>query len=428
VNRRTHVLIAAMAGAVLPLALLAGSVSPVAQAVTPVPAAMPAAPVVATSGSLSFSPVAYATNGAITATFVKTAWVKNRPVTLQSFNGTAWVRVGSTVKMSSTGKAVFVFSKAAPDATLTYRALATSYTYKAGKKKKVAPEATTAEKMIPADWNLAFRDYFSTTGPLDPATWSHALDDNYGAVGRWCSAPNVANVSVVKDRAELKVTRVTDATEVATVVAATKVKQRAARDAAIKAAKSKSALKAAKAMKVDGCPNGVFRNVRESTESANRFYMKTGILAAQVTFPIGQGMHGGVWLQSTSGAELDMIEAFGYRKGITNVVHIADGRKAMSESSKWVAKSAVNKSSWWGKSHVFSIEWTRSDIVFRMDGAETKRMKNQKLPDADYCIVMSMLTSDWETGRIKKPVNGGKKVDLAKSVMKVDWVKAWTKA
>jgi len=110
------------------------------------------------------------------------------------------------------------------------------------------------------------------------------------------------------------------------------------------------------------------------------------------------------------------------------VVHVADGRKAMSESSKWVAKSAVNKSSWWGKSHVFSIEWTRSDIVFRMDGAETKRMKNQKLPDADYFIVMSMLTSDWETGRIKKPVNGGKKVDLAKSVMKVDWVKAWTKA
>lgn len=426
-NRRTHFLIAAMAGAVLPLALLAGSVSPVAQAVTPVPAAMPASPVVATYGSLSFSPVAYATNGAITATFVKSAWVKNRPVTLQSFNGTAWVKVGSTVKMSSTGKAVFVFSKVAPDATLTYRALATSYTYKAGKKKKVAPEATTAEKMIPTDWYLAFRDYFSTTGPLDQATWSHALDGNYGALGRSCSAPNNANVSVVKGRAELKVTRVTGATEVATVVAAAKAKQKAARDAAIKAAKSKSALKAAKAMKVDGCPNGVFRNVRESTESANRFYMKTGILAAQVTFPIGQGMHSGVWLQSNSGVELDMIEAFGYRKGITNVVHVA-GRKAMSESSKWVAKSAVKKSSWWTKSHVFSIEWTRSDIVFRMDGAETKRMKKQNLPDADYFIVMSMLTSDWETARIKKPVNGGKKTDLSKAVMKVDWVKAWTKA
>jgi hypothetical protein len=380
--------------------------------------AMPAAPL-ELANTISFSPVAYARNGAISATFTGSAVVKNRPVTLQAFVGAAWVKVGSTVKLDSKGKAVF---KVTPNPELNYRALADTYNYKVKSRKKVASAALTNEKKMPTDWALAFG-----ATPLDAASWAHGLDGNYGAAGRWCSAPSFANLSVLGGQAQLKVTRVTDATEVANVVSDAKAKQRAARDAAIKAAKSKSARKAAKAMKVDGCPNGVFRNVRASTEPAENFSIKTGIVAAQVTFPIYQGMHGGVWLQSTAGAELDLIEAFGYRKGITNVVHVV-GQKEMAESSKWVAKSAVRKSSWWGKAHVFSIEWTRSEVIFRMDGTETKRLKKQKLPDADYVIVMSMLTSDWETGRLKKPVNGGKKADLTKAVMKVDWVKAWKKA
>jgi hypothetical protein len=382
------------------------------------------AEVVPTPNTLSFSPVAYTRSGAITATFTGTAVVKNRPVTLQALVGADWVKVGPTVKLDSKGKAVF---KVSPDATLIYRALADTYTYKVKRTKKVAAAAMTLEKTMPADWTFAFGDSF-VTAPLNSAAWTHAIDDNYEAAGRWCSAPSFANLSVVNEQAQLKVTRVTDKTVVAQVVAAAKAKQKAARDAAIKAAKSRSAKKAAKAMKIDGCPNGVFKNVRVSTEGSGQFSIKTGIVAAQVTFPIQQGMHGGVWLQSTSGSELDLIEAFGYRKGITNVVHV-DGQKEMSESSKWVGKSAVRKSSWWGKSHVFSIEWTRTEVVFRMDGSETKRLKKQKLPDADYFIVMSMLTSDWETGRLTRPVNGGKKAPsgTTKGTMKVDWVKAWTK-
>ena len=94
-----------------------------------------------------------------------------------------------------------------------------------------------------------------------------------------------------------------------------------------------------------------------------------------------------------------------------------------------MAKSAVKKSSWWKKSHVFSIEWTRDKVIFRLDGTVTKT-EMKRLPDTDYFLVMSILSSDWETGRLTKPVNGGTKAPkgTTKGTMKVNWVKAWTKA
>jgi hypothetical protein len=413
-GRRIRTTLTATLGLLVTLALVVPSTAPAANALAP-------APIPAAGSSLVFNPVANAKTGSVVATFAKADIRTNRKVELQRLAGTGWVAVKkATSKLDSKGKAVF---KLTPDDTSTYRAYAGAFTYKVKGKKKTAAAAVTPSVVLGPQKKPTFWDGFDAA-PLNAATWTHSLDGIYEADGRLCSAPYASNASVSQGQAQLKMTAETNATIKAKVIADAKAAQKAARDAAIKAANTSKALKAAKAMKIDGCPNGVFRNVRVSTEGAVKpFHIKTGIVAAEITFPKYQGMHGGVWLQSNSGSEIDIIEAFGYRKGIQNVLHV--GKYDTPESKKWVAKSAVKKSSWWSKSHVFSIEWTRSQVIFRLDGTVTKT-ETKALPDADYFLVMSMLSSDWETGRLKKPASGGTKAKLPAS-MKVNWVKAWAK-
>ncbi|MFT3860240.1 family 16 glycosylhydrolase [Micropruina sp.] len=75
-----------------------------------------------------------------------------------------------------------------------------------------------------------------------------------------------------------------------------------------------------------------------------------------------------------------------------------------------MAQSTVKKSSWWKKYHVFSMEWNATAVTFRLDGKVTKTEKpTTGIPIEDYYIVMSMLSSDWETGRLTKPTKGGVK-------------------
>jgi len=282
----------------------------------------------------------------------------------------------------------------------------------------------THAKTLAEQWSLAFEDNFSGAD-FNSAAWSRTYQD--GVQGRWCSATQDSNGSVSGGVANLTMRRA-DAATTLIINDKTKVWQADAKKAAIAAAnklkgKAKAkALKAAKALPTNGCPKGVFGNARVSTEGDGNFHIKTGILAAEVSFPVGQGMHGGVWLQSNSDSEIDMVEAFGYRKGIQNVLHV--GKYDTPEARKWVAKSTVNKKAWWSKPHLFSMEWTRSQVTFRVDGTVTK-VEKKALPDAEYYLVLSMLSSDWETPRLTKPVNGGTKAKLPAS-MKVNWVKAWT--
>jgi beta-glucanase (GH16 family) len=426
-NRSRRVMVIGLASALISLSLLPGSGAP-AQAQVVSPAALPAA-VVVSAGTLVISP-SDTKSGSITATFTKANIVKNRPVVLQSYNGTDWVQVGKPVKMNSSGVAVF---KLAPALDTAYKAVAPKYSYKVKKKSKTAAAAETASRSL----SQVFNDGFSG-GDFDSTLWSRTLDNHFDVATRWCSAPMDANGTVSNGMANLTMSTVSSQLA-ATVKAATVVKQKAARQAAIDAAnkmkkgKAKTkALKDAKAMKTNGCPTGVYGNARVSTEG--KFSMTTGIVAARVKFPKAQGMHGGIWLRTVpdAGSELDMVEAFGLGKGIQNVIHIGkrdsktQGTYETTEAKKWVAKSSVKKSSWWDKYHVFSMEWDTKKVTFRLDGVVTKvETPKTGIPSGGYYLVMSMLSSDWETGRLTKPTKGGKKAHLPES-MQVDWVKAWT--
>lgn len=354
---------------------------------------------------LTFSPVAYSAGGGVAATFAKPNIVAKRPVSLQYRSASGWVEV-KTATMSSSGNAVF---KVTPDAAAVYRAVADRYSYKVKKKKKVAAIVATPTDRLSAEWTTSLTDDFTGAS----TKWESTLEGNYNTGERWCSAAYASNWTISDGVARLTMSKDTNEAHKASANKAAKANQKKAK------------------RKQVGCPNGVYKNARVSTEGG-RFSIKTGIVAARITFPKNQGMHGGVWLQSGAGSELDMVEAFGYGKGIQNVLHVKGKDYPGKEAQKWVAGSTMKKSSWWSASHVFSIEWTRSTVIWRLDGVTTKQISRLKLPDTNYFLVMSMLSSDWELGRLKKPVNphhtkGVKALPLP-ATMKVDWVKAWVRS
>jgi beta-glucanase (GH16 family) len=65
---------------------------------------------------------------------------------------------------------------------------------------------------------------------------------------------------------------------------------------------------------------------------------------------------------------------------------------------------------------VFSVEWTPTAYIFRVDGVETYR-QTKNISGAPEYLVLSLLSSDWELPDLdtsKLPVD-----------MKVDWVRVW---
>lgn len=261
----------------------------------------------------------------------------------------------------------------------------------------------------PASWKLVLDTDFK--GSKMPKFWGYRQSNIYDAGGRWCSAPVDDNTEFRDDAAVLSVSeaspKVTDK-----VIPTAKAKQSKAGE------------------KVVGCPNGVFDNAMISTEG--RFTMNTGMVAARVKFPPDQGAHAGVWLQSHSQQEIDIIETYGFGRGVTNVAHLRGKRFPVSGAKAYVVPRVVANRDWWDQWHTVSVEWTQSKIVFRLDGQVTREVK-QRTVKADYFVVLSMLSSDWESHRMMeprpRPGSGVKAGDLTSSQlpfgMEVDWVRAW---
>ena len=68
--------------------------------------------------------------------------------------------------------------------------------------------------------------------------------------------------------------------------------------------------------------------------------------------------------------------------------------------------------------HVYSVEWTSSQYIFRLDGREFLRVKKDVSKAPEY-LILSMLTSDWEMPALYKPGN------TLNDTAKVDWVRVW---
>ena len=400
----------------------------------------------------------------ISAKFTGTKLDKKRTVTLESSSdGATWTKKVETKKMSSKG--AVTFGTVAVDGTY-YRATANAFTYKVKKKKVTAAAVTTPAARVAPTWGEEFSS-------LDLSRWSHRTAIGYTAKGRHCAAPVEANTTA-NGVATLKVTEVKDAATKAEVVnlamerqakeagtaytkavaKVTKAKadlakaeakpnktkaQKKSRDAAIKKAKKAvSSAESARNKLTPGCPNGVFANGMITAGGNFTVSKDTGkvTVVARVKFAKAQGAHGGIWLQDEkTRQEIDIIEAYGRGRGITNIVHRPNkSGKLVKDPSVdkkgYVAVKPVASSSWWDKWHTVAVTFDSKKVTFYLDGVKTKELKGMT---GSYSLIVSMLSSDWETQRMKKPDvrsgSGVKKSSLKKASlpmsMQVDWIRAW---
>lgn len=348
----------------------------------------------------------------------------------------------------------------------SYKAVANAFSYKSGKKKLTAVAVETAPSGAAADWASEFTS-------LNADQWRNRTEIGYQAKGRHCSAPVAGNTVVSGGVATLKMVEVTNAASKAEVVALAKQEQakeagatytkaaakvtsaqagvdkanalssattaqKKKRDAEIKKAKKAlTSAQAAVAALTPGCPSGVFTNAMITTSGkdvTDPFTIKQGTVVARVKFTPGQGAHAGIWLQdSATRQEIDIIEAYGYGRGITNIVHRLKGTALVqdpaSATSGYVAVKTVASKAWWSKWHTVAVTFDSGSVTFYLDGVKTKSLSGMT---GDYTLMASMLSSDWETPRVKKPVlrpgSKVKKSSLKKTslpTMQIDWIRAW---
>jgi beta-glucanase (GH16 family) len=186
------------------------------------------------------------------------------------------------------------------------------------------------------------------------------------------------------------------------------------------------------AKKANGQPAGRYAYRLNGHVMTNGHFFRYGVLAARIKFQEKQGQHGSLWMQpaiseSTTdsgkgGSEIDVIEYFG--DGVKNGGLASFIYKLTENGPEKVGGQLPDPDqyltgaddSWFGRYHVFSVEWTPEEYVFRIDGQETFRTSEGISHQPEYPI-LSLLSSDYELGNIKNS-------DLPQT-MRVDWLKFW---
>jgi beta-glucanase (GH16 family) len=181
------------------------------------------------------------------------------------------------------------------------------------------------------------------------------------------------------------------------------------------------------------CPDGQFWNGFIATNGKQAF--KYGVFAARLKFPPEQGAHGSFWMMPNTpagadpndpgemGVEIDVIEYFGKgweKGGLASFIHFQpqDGPRLRSGGYLQSAFDALGGGYPSDKFHVYSVEWTDKEYVFRVDGKETFRTA-KGVSNVEEHLLLSLLSSDYEIPKITD--------DLLPMTMTVDWVRAWQK-
>jgi hypothetical protein len=157
-----------------------------------------------------------------------------------------------------------------------------------------------------------------------------------------------------------------------------------------------------------------------------------GVAAARMRFPRSLGQHASFWLQPRGllttgttpwGAEVDVVEWYGMRgrrQVMGSAVHqpMPGGSKRqigglIHDPSRYLA---TRSDRWWTRFHVFSVEWTPEEYVFRI-GARVVWRTGQGVSDVPEFLILSMLSSDFELPEVGS--------DPRPRTAEVDWVAFW---
>ena len=168
--------------------------------------------------------------------------------------------------------------------------------------------------------------------------------------------------------------------------------------------------------------------------TSGKFSYTYGYAAARMKFAKGRGQHGAFWMQpqvqasrygtpAKTGAEIDVAEFFGKGYSDGGLAHFLYSYPRKGTTTKHgdvfrrASTALAGKSdTWWSRYHVFSVQWTPSGYVFRIDGTETWRSSKAVSKQPEY-LILSQLTSDWELKYLDR--------STLPTSLKVDWVRVW---
>lgn len=153
-----------------------------------------------------------------------------------------------------------------------------------------------------------------------------------------------------------------------------------------------------------------------------------GFAAARIKTQAARGQHAAFWLQTiggqkprgaeAGGAEIDVMEYFGDDHplgGLTQFTYFLDEDGKKQTVGGWVPDVEQYGDDWASAYHVYSVEWTPDEYVFRIDGVVTQRLEGPTSGRPEF-LILSLLSSDYELPRF----NG----ELPET-MEVDWARVW---
>ncbi len=294
-----------------------------------------------------------------------------RPITLQVKTGSKWVPLAKT-KTKSNGS----FQVTAPARRgVSYRVVAASF--------KGAKAATSASVTVTRWLKPTFSDEFN--GRTLGSAWSQRGQGYQPTSSRACSKGSPKAVKVTGGALRLSVLKDTSRSD--------------------------------KCEGMDGAAGKYFAyRLNGHVGTQNGFGFRYGYAAARMKMQAARGPHSAFWLQpvveqhgetaATAGTEIDVVEYFGDKNvfgGLTTFVYshgrLDAGKVGAGKDAKgWLTNPKqylANKKDGWSKNyHVFSVEWTPTTYIFRIDGQETWRTNHGVSGIAQYPI-LSLLSSDY---------------------------------
>ena len=310
-----------------------------------------------------------------------------RPVVLQQSSGSSWKTVAKATQ-DKAGRAQFAAAASKRGKAVTYRAVASSYK---GLKSVASSSANTSAWLRPT-----FSDEFSGSR-LNPV-WEMRGQEYEPTSKRYCSKGDPSAVKVKGGALLLSV-----------------IKDKSRSDKCLATSRNES--------------RRISYRLNGHVGTDDTFSFRYGVAAARVKMHKLQGQHSSFWLQpvgdnqpSSEGHEIDVIEYFGddhKQGGLTSFIHYYQDMTLIKNGS-WIKRSSSflkNKRDGWSKSyHVFSVQWTPTVIICRIDGKETWRT-SARVSRAQQYLILSLLASDYEALEVPD-----KKLPQQ---MAVDWVRVW---
>jgi hypothetical protein len=309
---------------------------------------------------------------------------KGAPVHIQQQTAAGWVDVVAG-KQDKNGTFAFAVQATGTDGPYTFRAISSD-----GNGTQVVSASAAS-----ADWALKFNEDFTTS---DGTSSFRSVGQSGHANGRICSANGDQQTKLTGSAMQLHVS-----------------------------------LDPLGVPADCDLPTGTL-DAAVSTRATQSFTY--GVFAARIKYQSAGGQHGAFWMlpeaggggqdPATVGTEIDVSEYFGDGRsdgGLQNKVYwtnpadTADGdlRSAgyLGPTTKSILGAGNTPSNGY---HVYSVEWTPTEYIFRLDGVETFRTSEGVSQQPEY-LLLSLLCSDWEHAKLKAAA--------LPTSMKVDWVRAW---